>query len=89
MKETEVVAATIEERPRELKVVDSAGEVRSTTAQKTSPNWLRVGAVAVGSAVLGGLAAAWFYRKTISRFREAGNELPESRITDGGSPEDF
>jgi hypothetical protein len=89
MKETEVVTATLEERPRELKLVDPAGGARSATAPKTSPNWLRVGTVAVGSAVLGGLAAAWFYRKTISRLREAGNEIPESRITDGGSPEDF
>jgi hypothetical protein len=89
MKETEVVAAAIEEQPRELKLVDSAGGSRSEGAPKVSPNWLRVGVVAAGSAVLGGIAAVWFHRKTISRLREAGNENPESGITQDGSAEDF
>jgi hypothetical protein len=89
MKETEVVAAAIEEQPRELKLVDSASGALSEVAPKVSPNWLRVGVVAAGSAVLGGMAAAWFFRKTISRLREAGNEIPESRITEDGSAEDF
>lgn len=32
--------------------------------------WLRVGIVAMASAVLGGMAAAWWYRKTLIRFRQ-------------------
>jgi hypothetical protein len=52
--------------------------------------WLKVGAIAAASAVLGGLAAAWFYRKTLTRLREAENEIsdfvPET-IEDG--KEDF
>ncbi|MDE3063087.1 MAG: hypothetical protein KGJ51_08515 [Acidobacteriota bacterium] len=35
-------------------------------------------AVAAASAALGGLAAAWFYRKTLTRLREADtNAVPE------------
>jgi hypothetical protein len=53
--------------------------------------WLRVGTIAAASAVLGGLAAAWFYRKTLSQLREAGNEIPDSlpNITENETEEDF
>jgi len=48
------------------------------------PAWLEVGAIAAASAVVGGVAAAWYYRKTLDRLREAesngGN--PEFRIPD-------
>ena len=33
--------------------------------------WIKVGTVAAASALAGGLAAAWFYRKTLNRFRQA------------------
>jgi flagellar basal body-associated protein FliL len=32
-------------------------------------SWIRVGAVAAASALAGGLAAAWFYRKTLKRMQ--------------------
>ena len=53
--------------------------------------WLRVGAIAAASALLGGLAAAWFYRKTLTRLQEAENEIPdpESKIIEDGMGEDF
>jgi hypothetical protein len=53
--------------------------------------WLKVGTIAAASAVLGGMAAAWFYRKTLSRLREAENDIPETKsgITEGGMGEDF
>ena len=45
-------------------------------------------AVAAASAALGGLAAAWFYRKTLTRLREADanivTEEPESPGEDFG-----
>ena len=55
------------------------------------PGWLKVGAVAAASAVLGGLAAAWFYRKTLSQLREAEDKIAnsESGITEDESGEDF
>jgi hypothetical protein len=33
--------------------------------------WFKVGAVAAASALAGGLVATWWYRKTLSRLREA------------------
>jgi len=33
---------------------------------------LKLGAVAVASALLGGIAAAWWYRKTIQKLHETG-----------------
>ena len=53
-------------------------------------SWLRIGAIAAASAVVGGLAAAWFYRKTLSRFQAAEDEIPDlvpESIEDGR--EDF
>jgi hypothetical protein len=44
----------------------------SEPAKKTEPSgWLKVGVVAAASALAGGLAAAWFYRKTLARLRQA------------------
>ncbi|MGA8042171.1 MAG: hypothetical protein WCA37_05155 [Terracidiphilus sp.] len=34
-------------------------------------DWLKMAALAAASAAAGGLAAAWFYRKTLTRLREA------------------
>lgn len=52
--------------------------------------WLRVGAIAAASAVLGGLAAAWFYRNTLTQLREAEERIPDSEfIATDDSPEDF
>jgi hypothetical protein len=53
--------------------------------------WVRVGAIAAASALLGGLATAWFYRKALSQLREAENEIPDSdsEITEDERAEDF
>ncbi len=53
--------------------------------------WVKVGAIAAASAVLGGLATAWFYRKALSQLREAENEIPDSdsEITEDERAEDF
>ena len=55
------------------------------------PGWLKVGAVAAASAVLGGMAAAWFYRKTLAQLREAEHKISASgpKIIEDESPEDF
>ncbi len=53
-------------------------------------SWLKVGAVAAGSALVGGLLAAWWYRKTLSKLREAeeNGHNPHFGISDEES-EDF
>lgn len=63
----------------------------SPAADADASGWLKVGAIAATSALLGGLAAAWFYRKTLSRLREAEHEIPVSEFgaTGDDSPEDF
>ncbi len=80
-----------------------ASDVKSSSSEETSPSsdtarrnpapngWLKVGAIAAASAVLGGMAAAWFYRKTLSQLREAENEISdsESGIIGNESGEDF
>jgi hypothetical protein len=50
------------------------------------PAWMKVGAVAAASALAGGLAAAWFYRKTLIRLRNAELEPDNSnfRISNRG-----
>ena len=56
-------------------------ESESSREQAGSANqrsgWLRVGMVAAASALAGGLAAAWFYRKTLERLRQAEAHTPE------------
>jgi hypothetical protein len=79
-------------------------DVKSSSSEEPTPSadavgrrspgrngWVKMGAIAVASAVLGGMAAAWFYRKTLSQLREAENEIPdsESRLTEDESGEDF
>jgi hypothetical protein len=45
----------------------------SSTDQALAPhatNWARVGIIAAASALAGGLAAAWWYRKTITKLHQ-------------------
>jgi hypothetical protein len=41
---------------------------------------LVVAIAAATSALLGGLAAAWYYRRTISRLQQAGENGPDSKF---------
>jgi hypothetical protein len=52
----------------------------------TSSSWARVGLVAAASALVGGLAAAWWYRKTLHTLRQT--EEFDSNPEFGISPED-
>ena len=45
---------------------------KPTTNEESKGRLLRLGAVAVASALIGGIAAAWWYRKTIQKFHETG-----------------
>jgi hypothetical protein len=70
---------------------DSDATMDVHSQRGSGSGWVRVGAIAAASAVLGGLAAAWFYRKTLSQLREAENEIPDSdsEITEDEKAEDF
>ena len=54
-------------------------------------DWVKVGAIAAASAALGGLAAAWFYRNTLSQLREAAHGTQDSppNVTENETEEDF
>ena len=67
------------------------GGAKIVPAPIASADWLRVGTIAAASAVLGGLAAAWFYRKALRQLREAENHIPDSlsKPTADGTEEDF
>ena len=66
-------------------------QLRSTAAEGAPQGWVRVGAIAAASAVLGGLAAAWYYRKALTQLREAGSDHPDSPpvIQENETEEDF
>ncbi|MBS1802228.1 MAG: hypothetical protein JST28_02615 [Acidobacteria bacterium] len=82
---------TLKSSSSELEPLAGAAEAPPSVGGASAQGWLRLGAVAAASAVLGGLAAAWFYRKTLSQLREAGHEIPDSLpdITENETEEDF
>ena len=53
-------------------------------AAQTS-NWARVGIIAAVTALAGGLAVAWWYRKTLTSLHQNGEMV---KNTNFGSPED-
>jgi hypothetical protein len=57
----------------------------SLTDGSRPSSWLKVGVFAAASALAGGMAAAWFYRKTLTRLRQAENEAPDWEF---GIPDD-
>jgi hypothetical protein len=61
-----------------------------TDSRQQIPKWLKVSAIAAGSALAGGLAAAWFYRGTLKTLRHAETDLPnpDFRISTDHSDDD-
>jgi len=51
--------------------LESENPSTSSTADPAPPGWVKLGVVAVASVLAGGLAAAWWYRKTLIRLRQA------------------
>ena len=60
-----------EQQSKPLESIDSEISPESRTPIST---WIRVGTIAAASALVGGLAAAWFYKTTLNRFRQAESE---------------
>lgn len=57
--------------------MESESSQDKTLSSTPRSSWLKMGAVAAASALAGGLAAAWFYRKTLERLRQAEVEPPK------------
>jgi hypothetical protein len=49
--------------------LQSSTSPASATQESAPSGWLKLGAVAAASALAGGLAAAWWYRKTLIKLR--------------------
>jgi flagellar basal body-associated protein FliL len=56
--------------------------------QERVSSWIKVGAVAALSALAGGVTAAWFYRKTLTRLHTASLDQEDSNFRTGESTED-
>ncbi len=54
------------------------------------PAWMKLSGIAVASALAGGLAAAWYYRKTLEDLRQAEGaaEIPDFGISTNHVDED-
>jgi|HubBroStandDraft_2_1064218.scaffolds.fasta_scaffold1101508_1 hypothetical protein len=55
----------------EANSLESLASLQEKTPEPSPKAWIKVGAIAAASALVGGLAAAWFYRKTLNTLREA------------------
>jgi hypothetical protein len=78
-------------RDKKLNSVDSSTSMPGRAAQSRLREWVKVGVIAAASALAGGLAAAWFYRKTLNTLQNAEPEegVLESRIPDSGTEFDI
>jgi hypothetical protein len=56
---------------------DSSTSKEAQTKHLSIPSWFKVAAVAAVSAFAGGLAAAWWHRKTLTKLRES-EENPQN-----------
>lgn len=55
------------------------------TENLEAPGWFKVGIWAATSALVGGLAVAWYYRKTLARLQQAeGLVLKEPDVNNEG-----
>jgi hypothetical protein len=76
---------------RDTKPVESSNSVPDIGLGTKLPTWIKVGVVAAASVVAGGLAAAWFYRKTLHSLRNAEQDLgnPDIQIPEDDPGDDF
>jgi len=58
--------------------LESARSTGNPSSDGPRPAWIKVGAIAAASALAGGLAAAWFYRNTLNKLRQAESDAENS-----------
>ncbi|MGB6742061.1 MAG: hypothetical protein WBE38_00285 [Terracidiphilus sp.] len=66
--------------------LESDGSQSTQRAGDSPSGWLRIGLVAAASALAGGVAAAWWYRKTLNKLHESGENGKNPQF--GISPDD-
>jgi membrane associated rhomboid family serine protease len=57
--------------------LESLPSTPDNTRDSHSGGWLGVGIIAAASALVGGVAAAWYYRKTLIRLLQAQPHAPD------------
>jgi hypothetical protein len=57
--------------------LESLPSATENTTDSHSGGWRGVGIIAAASALVGGVAAAWYYRKTLIRLRQAQPHVPD------------
>ena len=57
---------------------------------KVPSGWMKIGLIAAASVALGGMATAWWYRKTLIRMRQAGesHSNPQFGISESDSADE-
>jgi membrane associated rhomboid family serine protease len=61
-------------------LLESARSTESSATNGSRPAWIKVGVIAAASALAGGLAAAWFYRNTLNKLRQAESDPENSEF---------
>jgi flagellar basal body-associated protein FliL len=56
--------------------LDSSNSIAEQPPKSSGSGWLKLGLIAGASALAGGIAAAWWYRKTLTKLREAEQGVP-------------
>jgi hypothetical protein len=70
------------------KPFDSEASLAASQNRTPMAAWLKVGVVAAASALAGGLAAAFFYRKTLTHLRNAEPDNSNFGILDRGTDDE-
>jgi hypothetical protein len=70
--------------------LESADSSPENAARPANPGWLKVAAIAAVSVLAGGVAAAWWHRKTLAKLRQVEENAsnPEFRIPEDTSVDD-
>lgn len=70
--------------------LDSAVSSDAKPSGQGASGWFKLGLVAAASALAGGLAAAWWHRKTLAKLRQVEENAsnPNFRISAGDPPDE-
>ena len=60
--------------------IESVTSVHAPENSVTPSGWRKFGLIAIASAVVGGMATAWWYRKTLICLRQAEGAVPDPKF---------
>jgi len=74
----QIQVARMDKTTKQLESYTSADMMKGAAI---TPAWVKLGAVAVASAIAGGVAAAWWYRKTLTRLHQAAEDAQNTEFS--------